>query len=34
MKLIQKYNLQLKSEWNFALQHASLYKQPDGFSAT
>ena len=29
-----EYNLHLKSEWNFALQHVSLYKQPQGFSAT
>ena len=26
--MIKRYNLHLKSEWNFALQHVSLYKQP------
>ena len=34
MNLIQRYNLHLKSEWNFALEHVSLYKQPPGVSAT
>ena len=34
LKLIQRYNGHLKSEWDSALQHVSLYKQPPGVSAT